>query len=119
MRTLTQSRHDPPETGPVIGERLRSATMRVWIDQDWLVSLGDAPDRDVRPADRRDGCFDLWHCPIGGLGDIDRGARQAAERVGAVLGVLFHPGDHLGMRGLHDQRSNAAHERGDVTNDLP
>ena len=47
MRTLSRPRDSRAQTGPVTEERLRSASMRVWIDQD--LCTGDGICEDVCP----------------------------------------------------------------------
>jgi ferredoxin len=76
MRSLTQPRHDPPDVDPAIAARLRSATMRVWIDQD--LCTGDGICEDL--------CPEVFVILDDGIAYVHEGAR-----------VMNDPGQETGL----------------------
>ena len=65
------------------------------------------------------GLLHLRHGPVGGRRHVGRGAREPAQRVLAIAGVVGHAGHHLRVGRLDEQGADAADEAGDVAHDLP
>ncbi len=83
------------------------------------IAFGATPNPTIRAVNSRNGGLDLGDRSVGGLGDIQRGPRQPAQRIVAIARVVFDTGDHLGMGGLHEQGPDPADECGRVADDAP
>ena len=78
-----------------------------------------AADRPVGGPNDREGRVDLGERPVGRGRHVGGGAREPAQRVLAIGGVVADAGGHLGVGGLHEEGADAADERRGVAHEPP